>query len=92
MDTKIFFFAVTLIIGLILAGVGLLFFFVPTLLIKWNAVGNTWIGGSSKSVRRTRLVKGLFSVNYALFSKPRLTGVIFAALGGLLIGIYLIYS
>ena len=92
MDTKFPLFTLTLIIGLFLAGVGLLFFFVPALLIKWNAVGNTWIGASRKAVRHTHLVKGLFSVNYALFSRPRLTGVVLAVLGGLLIGIYLFYS
>lgn len=92
MDGLHLFFIITLIMGLFLSVIGFLFFFVPALLIKWNAVGNTWIGSTRKPIHRLRLVKGLFSVNYALFSRPRITGVIFAVLGIILIGIYLIYS
>jgi hypothetical protein len=92
MDTQYIFFIITLIVGLFLSLVGFLFFFVPTLLIKWNAVGNTWIGASRKPVHGLRLVRGLFSVNYALFSRPRVTGVILVALGLVLIGIYIFYS
>ncbi len=86
------FFTFVLLIGMLLCFVGILFFFIPGLLIKWNALGNTLLGSTDKPAMRSRFARIFFSVNYALFTRHRLTGSVLWVLGLIPIALYFIYQ
>lgn len=77
--------------GLFLFATGIFFFFVPLLLVKWNAVGNTWIGDRQSVVKRSSL-RRLLSADYAIFVNHRVTGGAMWGLSSLFLIIYLLYS
>ena len=84
-------FKLLLIIGVFLFLVGALLFFVPTLLVKWNALGNIWIGNPESAERYTDLFKRLFSADYTIFANHRVTGGIIWILSFVFLVVYLIY-
>jgi len=85
-------FTFVLLIGMFLCLVGILFFFVPGLLIKWNALGNTLLGSTDKPVLNSRFIRSFFAVNYVLFTRHRLTGGVLWVLGLIPIALYFIYQ
>ncbi len=80
-----------LITGLILFIAGTLIFFIPSLLIKLNAIGNTWLSGE-KFGKKTKGDKHVFSADYAMFANHRITGGIMWGLSSLFMVIYIIYT
>ncbi len=91
MDMLPFLFDLLLFIGLFLFVTGTFFFFVPTLLVKWNAVGNTWIGDKD-SAEKHATRRRFFSADYAIFSNHRTIGGIMWGLSSLFLIIYLFYK
>ncbi len=85
-------FTLILIIGLFLLLTGILFIFFPGLLIRWNAVGNTFIGAIDRSTRDSRFVRSFFSINYTLFTRHKLTGIVLCILSVVLIFLYFMYK
>ncbi len=80
---------ILLITGAFLLLVGVVFFFFPKLLIRWNALGNTWIGTSDSAVIRTKIAGSLFAINYALFARHKITGLVLWVLSCIFIIIYI---
>jgi len=76
--------------GLILFAMGTFFFFIPTLLVKWNAVGNTWIGDRD-SAHRHALRRRILSADYAIFYNHKTTGGVMWGLSSLFLIIYVLY-
>jgi hypothetical protein len=77
-----------LIIGIFLFLIGTFFFFRPKVLIKWNALGNIWIGESEGVIRKNGLENAFLALNYTLFTKHRTTGGILWALSLFFMFIY----
>ncbi len=84
-------FSILLIFGVFLFLVGTFFFFVPALLVKWNALGNIWIGNPESAERYARLFRRLFSADYAIFANHRITGGIIWGLSSVFLIVYLLY-
>lgn len=80
-----------LIAGLVLFVVGTLIFFIPSLLIRLNAIGNTWLGGV-KFGEKTGVDKHILSADYAIFANHRITGGVMWGLSSLFMVIYIIYT
>jgi len=80
-----------LILSIFLFAVGNLIFFLPSLLIKWNAIGNTWLS-SKNSDSETDGDRRLFSADYVIFANHRLTGGVMWGLSSLFLFIYIIYT
>lgn len=91
MDQFIFFSDLLLIIGVILFFVGTFLFFVPGLLVKWNSIGNTWLGRRQETVKHANLAKLFFTANYAIFANHRLTGGVMWGLSSIFLLIYIYY-
>ena len=71
-----------LIAGLILFVVGTLIFFMPNLLIKWNAIGNTWLS-RNKSGKNADGARRIFSADYVIFANHRIAGGVMWGLSSL---------
>lgn len=80
-----------LVAGIILFIVGTLIFFIPDLIVKWNSIGNIWLG-DQESAEKFAATKKLFSADYAIFSNHRLTGGIMWGLSSLFMIIYYVSS
>ncbi|MFH0766428.1 MAG: hypothetical protein V2A61_08435 [Calditrichota bacterium] len=80
-----------LIIGLILLAVGTFFFFVPGWLVRWNSIGNTWIGSPVEN-REVGWTRRLIAADYAIFSNHRITGGVMWGLSSLFLAIYIFYG
>jgi len=80
-----------LVASLILFIVGTLIFFIPSLLIKWNAIGNTWLSGE-RFGKQHEGAKRLFLADYAIFANHRITGGVMWGLSSLFLFIYIIYT
>ena len=76
--------------GLFLFLAGSFFYFVPLLLIKWNEIGNLWIG-AEKSARHHATFRRVLSADYAVFANHRVTGGIMWGLSSLFLIIYVLY-
>jgi len=76
--------------GLFLFASGTFFYFVPALLIKWNSVGNTWIGDQA-SAKKHALKRRIFSADYAIFFNHRTTGGLMWGISSLFLIIYVLY-
>lgn len=76
--------------GLFLFIAGSFFFFVPILLIKFNAVGNTWIGDTD-SAQKHALRRRFFAADYTIFANHRTTGGVMWGLSSLFLIVYLLY-
>ena len=92
MDTLTLIFNLLLIIGLFLFVVGTFLYFVPILLVKWNAVGNTWIGGADAARRYAQFSRRLFSADYAIFANHKVVGGLMWGISSLFLIIYVLYQ
>ena len=80
-----------LILGLILLLAGIFFYFVPGLLVKWNAFGNMWIGAEDSTKKYASLGRRLFSADYAIFANHKVVGWIMWSVSVLLLALYAYY-
>ncbi len=78
--------------GVILFIVGTFFFFVPGLLVKWNSVGNTWLGDRESAEKFAVFTKRLFTADYAIFANHRVTGGVMWGLSSIFLLIYVFYQ
>jgi len=81
---------VLLISALILFIAGSFFFFVPALLVKWNTVGNTWLGPGDDA-HRSGVWRRIISADYAIFRNHRITGGVMWGLSSFFLIIYTLY-
>ncbi|NQU05576.1 MAG: hypothetical protein HQ568_05745 [Calditrichaeota bacterium] len=88
METKLT--LLLLIIGIFLFLVGTFFFFRPKALIKWNAIGNIWIGESEGTIKKHSIENIFLALNYMLFTKHRTTGGVLWALSVIFLVIYFV--
>jgi hypothetical protein len=77
--------------GLFLFVMGTFFFFVPLLLVKWNAIGNTLIGDQQEKTRKSPLGR-IFTADYAIFKNHRITGGVMWGISSLFLIIYVLYT
>jgi hypothetical protein len=77
--------------GLFLFVAGIFFYFVPALVVKWNAVGNIWIGDADSADRQANK-RRFFSADYAIFSNHRTTGGIMWGMSSLFLIVYVLYK
>lgn len=81
---------ILLIAGITLFAIGFLFFFVPAWIIRWNSLGNTWLG-KPQSDEDASVNRRLFWLNYAIFRNHRITGGVIWGLSSLFLWIYILY-
>jgi len=91
MDSGTLIFNVLLFSGLILFIAGVFLFFVPQIIVKWNAVGNIWIGDQESAKRHAAPGQRLFSADYTIFANHRITGGVMWGLSSLFLIIYVLY-
>jgi hypothetical protein len=91
MDPLALFYKILLISGLILFGAGTFLFFVPSLLVKWNALGNTWLGDQESAKKYAAFSRRLFSADYAIFANHRIIGGLMWGVSSLCLIIYIVY-
>jgi len=84
-------FILLLLTGLFLFLIGIIFFFAPGLLVKWNALGNIWIGAAEKAAEHTNAARRFLAINYAIFTRHRVTGLVLCGFSIVLIAIYVVY-
>ncbi|MCF7811250.1 hypothetical protein K9N50_09725 [bacterium] len=77
-----------LIIGIFLFLIGTFFFFRPKALVRWNALGNIWIGESHGVIRKNNFENAFLALNYILFTKHRTTGGVLWALSFIFLLVY----
>lgn len=90
MDFLAFISDLLLFSGIFLFAMGALFFFVPLILVRWNEIGNRYIGEEQHAPRKSALSR-LLSADYAIFANHRITGGIMWGLSSLFLIIYLLY-
>ncbi len=81
---------ILLLSGLILFIMGIFFFFFSSLMVKWNAFGNKWLGSENYESKHLFL-KRILLANYILFANHRITGGIMWGLSSLFLIIYTFY-
>ena len=91
MDPLTLIFRILLFSGLVLFAAGLVLFFVPQILVKWNAVGNIWIGDPESAKKYGTATKRLFSADYAIFSNHRMIGGIMWGISSVFLIVYILY-
>ena len=91
MDTLNFTILLLFIAGLFIFLVGAILFFRPGLLVRWNALGNTWFGATERIKKHSGFTRWVFSVNYTVFTKHRVTGSLLMGLSLFFIVVYVIY-
>jgi hypothetical protein len=91
MDSGTLIFNILLFSGLILFIAGVVLFFVPQIIVKWNAVGNIWIGDPESAKRHAVPGQRLFSADYTIFANHRITGGVMWGLSSLFLIIYVLY-
>lgn len=78
--------------GLVLLVVGTFLYFVPGLLVKWNAVGNTWIGRDTSARRHARQTRRLISPDYFIFANHKVAGGLMWGISALFLAVYILYT
>ena len=91
MDAVGLIFNILLFSGVILFIAGLILFFVPEILVKWNAVGNIWLGDQESAKRHANPNTTLFSADYTIFANRRVIGGMMWGLSSLFLLIYTLY-